>query len=245
MSVSQAQCVLDLDLDFFLSDCCPMADLGKRPAREACSPWPEEAVRAFLEQNCGLSRMRPIPGRIFPTHDLALDFWREHLLQGTLRAPFHVTHVDAHSDLGIAPPRATYVEASVLCQAPAARDTLSRYRREGQLTEANYLLFAMAFRWICHLDNVRNPRSRADIPEELLAQNSSAEHMSLLLRQPFPQLFSALHGPEPEIPFAVYHDYREFRCSAPFSLVSLAMSPRYVPKEADSLAEIISEYMCL
>ena len=49
--------VLDLDMDFFLSDVCALAAPGKRPSVSEAQPWDEAAVRAFLEQNCGLSRV--------------------------------------------------------------------------------------------------------------------------------------------------------------------------------------------
>lgn len=41
--------VLDIDLDFFLADCCPLAELGHRPSLPGHEPWEASAVRAFLE----------------------------------------------------------------------------------------------------------------------------------------------------------------------------------------------------
>ena len=48
--------VLDIDLDFFLADCCPLAELGLRPSLPLHEPWEASAVRAFLENQCGLSK---------------------------------------------------------------------------------------------------------------------------------------------------------------------------------------------
>ena len=56
--------VLDLDMDFFLADCCPLADVGERPSVFGHEPWSEGAVRKFLEENCGLDARRPIKGRL-------------------------------------------------------------------------------------------------------------------------------------------------------------------------------------
>ena len=67
--------VLDLDMDFFLTDACPLAPLGERPPESCARPYGDEQVIAFLEEQCGLSRAHPVPGRIFDTHDKALDFW--------------------------------------------------------------------------------------------------------------------------------------------------------------------------
>ena len=233
--------VLDVDLDFFLSDCCPMAEPGQRPPAGSCPPWPEDHVRAFLEENCRLSAARPAPGAVFETHDRALDFWQAMLEAGRLGAPFRVVHVDAHSDLGIAPPRAAFVEASVLCRPPDRRCDIPRYRRENHLTEANYLLFALAFRWIGRLDNVRNPMSRPDMPPGLLIPGDGGP--ALRLRQSFPGLFDTLYGPEPSVPYAEYADYRAFSADCPPEFFTLAMSPRYAPPEADLLADIIREYI--
>lgn len=51
--------VLDLDLDFFLDNICPLAEKGTRPDANQASPWPEEQVRFFLEHNCGLRPGNP------------------------------------------------------------------------------------------------------------------------------------------------------------------------------------------
>ncbi len=51
--------VLDIDLDFFLADCCPLADMGKRPCLAGHEPWSEAAVVGFMENNCGITS--PIP----------------------------------------------------------------------------------------------------------------------------------------------------------------------------------------
>ena len=74
--------VLDLDLDFFLQDCCPLAPIGERPTLAGHAPWPVETVRAFLEMQCGLSPAHPTPGAIFPTHDCALEFWQRRMAEG-------------------------------------------------------------------------------------------------------------------------------------------------------------------
>ena len=61
--------VLDLDLDFFLADCCPLAPIGQRPDVLGHEPWSIPAVINFLEEQCGLDAAYPIPGRVIETHD--------------------------------------------------------------------------------------------------------------------------------------------------------------------------------
>ena len=43
--------ILDIDLDFFLKDCCPLAEIGTRPEPAGHEPWSEEQVVRCLEDN--------------------------------------------------------------------------------------------------------------------------------------------------------------------------------------------------
>jgi hypothetical protein len=226
--------VLDLDLDFFLNNVCELAEYGRRPDISQAQPWPEDKMRAFLEDQCGLSRNNRIPGRIFETHDQALDFW-----QARAAMPIHVTHVDAHSDLGIGRPGPAYVLESVITRPPEARGSVESHRAAKKLDEANYLLFALAFRWVKSLDNVRNPASRPDLPPQFCL----GDHIRLC--SSVGALIPALDRHEPVIPFANYDDYRAFRAPEPYDLASLAISPRYAPAQADRLAEVFAEYVTL
>lgn len=211
-----------------------------RPSPHGHMPWDAGAVAAFLESQCGLSATVPTPGAVFPTHDGALRFWQARMAEGTLAAPFHVTHVDAHSDLGIGHPGPGYVLNGVLPQLVDKRADLSRYYALHQLDEANYLLFALAFRWLSSLDNVRSPKSRQDIPQALLAPERAD---CIQLSSFASRLMEEKNGREPLIPFSVYADYRTFQCDEPFDFVTLAISPRYAPAEADALIPIISRYL--
>ena len=233
------QRILDIDLDFFLADCCPLAEKGKRPSLQGHEPWPADQVRLFLENSCTLSKDDPLPGRIFPTHDGALRYWKELMDLGLLKAPFHVTHVDAHSDLGIGQPGPGYVLYNVLSMPPNRRLELDRFYRERKLDEANYLLFALAARIVGSLEDVRRPFSREDIPPQIVAPDEA----HIRLPQSFPDLFERVNGPEPLIPFREYREDGSFHAAAPYDFVSLALSPRYAPLEADELIPVFREYM--
>ncbi len=227
--------VLDIDLDFFLSDVCPLAEEGERPALTGREPWEEARVRRFLEENCGLNEARPVPGRIFETHDRALDFWRDMMLEGRLSAPFRVTHVDAHSDLGVG--QTEYVLNALLALPPEKRADIDALRREGHISEANYLLFALAFRWTDRLENVRNPRSLPDVPKEIL------EGEAIRLNSFVSRLMENRHGREPLVPFINYPDHTLFKAKEPYGFMSVAVSPRYAPREADRLLPLFARYM--
>ena len=234
--------VLDLDMDFFLTGVCELAPRGARPSLREARPWAEADVRAFLEENCGLSRQTPIPGRVFKTHDGALFLWKEWLEAGKLSAPFHVTHVDAHSDLGIGRPGPAYVLETVLALPRRRAATFPATCAKKRLDEANYLLFALALRYISSLENVRNPHSRADFPARLAA-NGSQPPTAIRLSSTLARLLPQYDFSEPTIPYAVYDDFRAFRAAAPYDLASLAISPRYAPREADFIADVFREYI--
>lgn len=185
-----------------------------------------------------LVKKHPTPGKIFETHDQALTFWEEQIAAGRLTAPFDVTHVDAHSDLGIGYPGPNFVLFNVLSMPVQKRLDYTAFYAQKKLDEANYLLFALAMRRISSLDNVRNPRSRADIPQVLLDADGNIHLNSLTA-----QMFAAKNGAEPTVPFRVYDDYRDFRAAGAYDFVTLAISPRYAPKEADGLVEVVGEYI--
>lgn len=229
--------VLDLDMDFFLSGPCPLAVLGDRPAKESATPWDEAEVVRFLEDQCGLSLEHPVPGAIFDTHDKALDYWAARLADGSLTAPFEVAHVDTHSDLAFGPPGTNYVLNVVLSRLPDQRAIIDTYREAVELDEANYLLFALAFRWIDRLSYVRNPKSHQDIPCQLLNAQGDIRLCSFISR-----MMEARNGPEPVIPFAVYDDYTKLNTQG-YDFVTLAQSPRYAPASADFIMDIVSRYI--
>ena len=235
--------VLDLDLDFFLTDCCPLAKMGERPDSACASPWKQEDVIGFLENNLRLNTANPIPGIITKTHDGALQYWRSLIRSRTLKTPFSVVHIDAHSDLGIGFPGPGFVLNNILGIPPQNRDAIERYYEQKKLDEANYLLFALAFRWIDSLTLVRDRFSRADIPP-IVKQNESG-HRSIQLESYISHLFAKQYGEEPEIDLCVCNDPFQYHAEEPFVCMNLACSPRYAPKETDALIPVISKYMHL
>ena len=233
--------VLDLDMDFFLSAPCPLAKPGERPDESCAEVWSDEDVVRFREEQCGLRCEHPLPGAIFDTHDKALDFWQARLADGSLQSPFDVVHVDTHSDLAFGPPGTNYVLNVVLnvvlSRRAQQRAAIDAYREAVELDEANYLLFALAFRWISRLAYVRNPKSHQDIPKQLLDGEGNIH-----LRSFISQMMEGMNGREPVIPFDVYDDYRRFKQDG-FDFVTMAQSPRYAPKSADRIMEIVRRYI--
>ncbi len=229
--------VLDIDMDFFLSAPCPLAKYGERPDESCAEVYSDEEVVRFLEEQCGLSRDHPVRGAIFDTHDKALDFWKARLAEGSLAAPFEVVHVDTHSDLAFGPPGPDYVMNVILSRPTEIRDRIKFYREAVELDEANYLLFALSFRWISRLTYVRNPKSHQDVPAQLLNEAGNIHLRSFVSR-----LFEKKNGLEPVIPFEVCDNYREFH-EIGFDFVTMAQSPRYAPRSADRIMNIMRQYL--
>ena len=149
--------VLDLDLDFFVWPPTHQNPNGGRPSSRDCVVTRPEAVEAFLEKRCRLSKERRVTGRRILSHDEAFDVWREWMDDGILRAPFQVLHVDAHSDLGagFGTGDLTYLMTEFLLLSPSSRTEPRRGR--DAMHEGNYLLFALAARWIASLEYVFPP----------------------------------------------------------------------------------------
>lgn len=229
--------VLDLDMDFFLSGPCPLAEIGERPDESCADVWADEDVIRFLEEQCGLSREKPVPGLIFDTHDKALDFWQARIEDGSLTVPFDVVHVDTHSDLAFGPPGTGFVLNVVLSRLPDQRADIGNYRKAVELDEANYLLFAIAMRWISGLAYVRNPKSHQDVPRQLLDEQGNIH-----LRSFISAMMEGKNGKEPVIPFDVYDDYRQFSQKG-YDFVTMAQSPRYSPASADRIMDIVRRYI--
>ena len=95
-------------------------------------------------------------------------------------------------------------------------------------------------RRVSGLDNIRNPRSHPDIPQSILDPEGSGGIRMVSLTS---KMFESKNGPEPLIPFHVYDDYTAFRADAPYDFMSVAVSPRYAPAEADALLPVFERYM--
>ena len=145
--------------------------------------------------------------------------------------------MDTHSDLAFGPPGTNYVLNVVLSRLPRERAQLEQYRAGTELDEANYLLFALAFRWISRLSYVRNPKSHQDIPAHLLDSEGNIH-----LRSFISAMMEGKNGREPAVPFDVVNDYTQFRQHG-YDFVTMAQSPRYAPASADRIMEILRRYI--
>jgi hypothetical protein len=125
----------------------------------------------------------------------------------------------------------------VIARPVEIRERIGFYREAVELDEANYLLFALAFRWISRLTYVKNPKSHQDVPAQLLNGEGNIHLRSFVSR-----LFEGKNGMEPMVPFEVCADYRAFRKKG-YDFVTMAQSPRYSPRSADRIMQIVRQYL--
>lgn len=248
------QRILDLDLDFFVDGVIhsPNAEAG-RPDSSEQQPWHLDDVLAFLTTRCGLRGA--LPGRAVETHEQLFPIWRRAIKDGRLEPPFHVTHVDAHGDLGFGDASYVYLMTELLFAKPVDR----QHPRTGErgLAESNYLAFAIACRWISDLVYVFCPGGGDDVFPYYRAgfdRRANAIQLAALSRNELERLKElsreqsktelerfrdSLAGRlEPAVPLATL-PWRAFRAMGRFDAIFLARSPSYAPAEADVIYDEI------
>ncbi|MMZ57609.1 hypothetical protein D1872_195480 [compost metagenome] len=236
--------VLDIDLDFFLKKFPYHAE--DRIWDESYEVWERSDVEEYLEEHCGLSKENPIRGRFFIEHDEAFWYWKELILDKKLRAPFEVVHIDSHSDLGGR-------HFQYICDELLSQDVDERIHIDRQyITSSNYLIPAIACRWISKLTWVCHPKAEIDTARIYLKDyrdESNAVQLKRfaknIVKKPWSDIVEGGYKPisiEPEIPFntIVCDDFYE---NQPFSYIVLAQSPHFTPPKADNLIDVIRQYI--
>lgn len=263
--------ILDLDMDYFMNTVFNnIPDDQTRRIEEEISGeyvWSSRRVREFLENNLGLSTERKLPGRIVKGHNEAILFWKELIEQSKLQTPFEVVHVDSHSDLGLGYFASEYISRVLLRLPPDLRvASIPGYDEKGRVIDyriGDYLLYAIAFRWISKLTYCSNPKGECidyvwttlkDFEEnycfgerventiqllcnyidEPLHYNDSDEVKERYLRNSIK---------EPEVPFEIIHSIDAVQFDGEFDYVVMAQSPNYTPESADFIMDIFREYI--
>ena len=245
--------MLDLDLDFFLDRVSWRHPEGRRLDTEEGAPmyqpWDEGMFRLFLEEVCGLSTARPIPGRVLRDHDEAFYCWRELIRRGILAPPFLISHVDAHSDLGMGEGTYIYIMGDLLHRTVEQRWTPDRTK----VTPGSYLAYAAACRWPSRIVFVRHPEHHDDCPSEHFREHDvSTGLLELKCCDPAEMKRRGSYGGdpshspplslEPPIP-AEFIECWDYKPPEPVDYVVLAQSPDYTPSASDALIPIFREYI--
>jgi len=204
--------ILDLDLDFFVwpsIDDTGEDDLSTRPRPDSDSfshVAAEAEVREFLEVRCGLSIEHPLPGHEAQEHVDAFTTWREWLRRGLLSEPFAVVHIDAHSDLGSGLNNTYQFVSTELLALPLDARRDPRFGPK-HLNSGNYLIGAVANRWLHHLTYVHpvNPVPPLPIPEDISEPMTTDKLLRFLCRQ---KGIQEAESPAPFLPVWCFRDHR-------------------------------------
>lgn len=263
--------ILDLDMDYFMDS--PAIGINEEieerlsETEYAQEVWSEKRVRNFLENNLGLSTDRKIRGKIIKGHNEALFFWKELISEGKLLTPFEVVHVDSHADLGLGYSSWYYIMKELLKYPVEERPYHNSYTTASGKTSkegiGDYLLFAIAYRWISKLTYCANPNgdnndyildTLKNFEEELIWDKPVKNTIQLLYNpnDEFPkyddskrtkQAFISRSTKEPEVPFLIIPKIEDVKYNGDFDFISLAQSPNYTPKSADFIIDIFKEYI--
>lgn len=255
--------VLDIDLDFFVFGTAhPPAKPGCRLSSDEYDVWSIDTALEFLASHCGLTGR--LPGCAVERHDEVFFKWRNAIGAGALTRRFHVTHVDAHADLGAGDNGYNYLLTELLHRPVEQRDDprLADEDRWGGMGEGNYLAFAIACQWLADLTYVIGGRHQIDIEEGAPLKGRPTDLLRFLMED-FALDASALRFPvldpkdldvnrtdiarlrplawEPRVPLAYMYG-QDFHVTQQFDLIYLARSPRYTPGTADDIYDAIREH---
>ena len=233
------QRVLDIDLDFFVDPVVYHRTRGHgRPADADHAVWSTAAAVSFLRDRCLLDG--PRPGFAVEHHGERFGRWRAAIDAGVLVPPFHVTHVDAHADLGLGERGWVFLQTDL--------PTLPLHRRPAacadRLTDADFLAFAAGCRWLGEVDYVKHASVRGTDVHPYLREHFDPRSPRIRLAALSPEQLAAVRARErPAVeyvePAVAVHEvpWERFQADRPFDLVCLARSPPYTPPAADALYE--------
>ena len=242
-------------MDYFLD--CPV-DLVSYDSKNRIdyievinSVWTEDRVRTFLENNLGMSKNNKIRGRIIKDHNEALFFWSELIEKKLLEYPFSVVHVDSHADLGFHDCSLIYIlDELIQCEVEdRIRVMGEEYEIDGRFYNigiGDYLLFALAYRWISRLIYCGNSNNDSgDVPPQILLTGLPDYDFDKIVKTKIklqPLNDNSMFD-EPEIPFFVIPKVEQVRFKGDFDYVLLAQSPNYTPENADYIMDVFKEYI--
>lgn len=263
--------ILDIDMDYFL-DKVPFLsndDIMERLTEEEFGKyvWSEDRVRAFFENNLGLSEDKKIKGCIVVGHNEALDFWKELMTKGELEMPFEVFHVDSHGDLGTGYHSPHFIMNKLLTYPVEERMEHSIYADGGKIRGVgigDYLLFAIAYRWLSKLTFCINPC--VDNKTDFLQLNMKDFVINYVGSAKTENVIQLVHNPdmkapyniddeeerkkysrnlikEPEVPFITIPTIDEVQFNGDFEFAIMAQSPNYTPKSADFILDMFKKYI--
>ena len=261
--------VLDLDMDYFMERIAstPLSVTSRLDEEEyGDSVWEADRVRAFLENNLGLSKESKIPGRVVRGHDESLYFWEELVLKGVLDDPFEVVHVDSHADLGLGCRSIDFLQGAFLLLPLDIRRKIKDYEFSDQNESINigdYLLWAIAYKLISKITYCANPNGEKndylwetlkDFKENYIRDHPVKNYIQLKYNKEMDVPHSSdseeykrryLEGAikDPEVELEIIPTVELVKYNGEFDYAVLAQSPNYTPASADFIMDIFREYI--
>lgn len=217
-----------------------LAGDGPRLPQEHYSSWNPDEAREFLRGPCGLDGK--LPGWVIEHHDEAFARWRDAIEGGQLAPPFHVTHLDAHADLGLVDSGYVHLITDVMHRPVHERSAPAVV--EPAIAFGNWLAFAVACQWISDLDYVFPPGGGSDMLGFHMSDDFAGLQMKAATKE---QLDRALHCggqdrlqgvPDPVIPLRQLRA-EEFSTDGQYHAIVLCRSPGYTPASADTIFDLI------
>ncbi len=220
--------ILDIDLDFFVHGAVHWAGQGdQRPDADYAPPWTPEETVGFLEKQCGLTGR--LPGMVVTHHGELFPLWRQAIEDGLFEAPFHVTHVDAHADIGLGDAGYVQIITDLLHQPP--EDRTNPHEDDYGIGDGNWLAFAVACRWIGEMLYVHNDEGGEDILAIHMENFDVDANLQLkaVTRDEWERVRFTSEKPnveqfEPVVPYQ-HMLWTDFAATEPYDVICLAQSP--------------------
>jgi hypothetical protein len=250
---------LDIDLDFFLdgvANCIPDG-CTDRLSDNNYNPWPNAKVTEFLEGKLGLQADKRIKGKVFRHHNEVLYYWRNLINESKLTIPFEIIHVDSHADLGLGYSSWVFIFEDLLGIEVADRPSIEKYKDWFKVYNeprvGDFLLFAIAYRWVSKLDYICHPTKNSDdyvwyILKDCVEPNDRIQlphnrPATALKEESKRKEFLRTAKLEPEVEFNIVNDLRKVDYNGDFDYMTLTISPNYTPVSSDSIIEIVRKYI--
>lgn len=231
--------ILDLDLDYFVSPIIKGSSDSEQCKPDECKWWSVNEMQAFLEDNCGLSTNAKTPGLIVCEHKEVLTSWKNMVEEKILVPPFEVCHVDAHDDLGFDTWDLGGIEVcNELISLPVCRRLCHGAHH---LTSGNYLLYALAYRWISSLILIRHPEDEDDECPNVIQHCDGAIRLEPVQSEdpldPINAEYRHAESTVPDEPIVPLVNTKDTKLiPQPFDYVFLSLSPGFAPVESRVLA---------
>jgi hypothetical protein len=249
--------VLDIDLDFFVDPRPRQQAKSGRLSEMEYHTWSAQSVEEYLTRRCNLRKGCLLPGAVVTYHHELFDRWKTLIGSYELTKPFQLTHLDSHADMGMgfADNSCGYIMGELLHCELSDRQNPKR-GENGGLLEGNFISFSLACRWISSIVYVHHPQLFAencglhDIPDCMFRENKPKCNV-LQLKQLPPECQNSVRrltefvpiSLEPEVPIRMV-ERDDFYSDDSYSFVFVAKSPRYTPKTADPILEVIRQFIC-